>query len=98
MINPTICEAIRSHRILRFYYDGGFRLVEPFCYGLGTSNTDLLRGYQLGGVSESHEFRGWKLFKVDEISSLSITEDSFENRLPDYNPNDSAMQQIYCRF
>jgi len=98
MRNPTICEAIRLHQILRFYYDGGFRLVEPFCYGLGTSENELLRAYQIGGASESNEIRGWKLFKVDEISLMSIIDDTFENSHQGYNPNDSIMQQIYCRY
>lgn len=97
MRKSAICEAIQSRKVLRFYYDGGFRHVEPFCYGLGTSDNELLRAYQIGGASESNEFRGWKLFKVDEISSLSITDDTFEIRRQGYNPNDSAMQQIYCR-
>lgn len=70
MRKSAICEAIQSRKVLRFYYDGGFRHVEPFCYGLGTSDNELLRAYQIDGASESNEFRGWKLFKVDEIGTV----------------------------
>jgi hypothetical protein len=97
-MNSIICSAIQQHKVLHFYYNGGFRDVEPFCYGLGTSSNELLRGYQISGYSESQGLPPWRLFKVDEISSLSITERTFSNRRPDYNPDDPVMQQIYCRY
>lgn len=97
-VNSIICDAINQRRILRFFYGGGSRLVEPFCYGLGTSGNDLLRGYQVGGYSQSQSVPFWRLFKVEEITSLSITDDKFSVARPDYNPNDEAMQQVYCRF
>lgn len=39
-----ICEAIKEHKIMRFWYNGGFRTVEPFCYGRSTAGNDVLRG------------------------------------------------------
>ena len=95
-MNPKICSAIRSRRIIRFYYDGGFRTVEPYCYGISTAGNEVLRGYQLGGYSRSGKPTDWKLFRVSEIQSLTITHRHFTGHRPEYDPNDSMMTRIFC--
>lgn len=95
-MNPTICESIKSKKIIHFYYDGGLRTVEPFCYGVGTEGNDLLRGYQTGGFSESGNSSGWKLFDLSKASSLEKTNTIFQGIRPYYNPNDKAMVKVYC--
>ena len=95
-MNEQLCSAINSRKIIRFYYNGGYRNVEPFCYGMGTSGNELLRGYQISGYSESGQPTDWKLFIVPDIKDLSITSESFSGTRPFYNPNDSAMTLIYC--
>jgi len=95
-MNQMICSAIQSRQVIRFYYNGGFRTVEPFCYGVSTAGNEVLRAYQTGGYSESGNPVGWKLFRVSEISSLTTTGEKFFGIRPDYNPQDSAMTTIYC--
>lgn len=96
-MNQTICSAIQSRQIIRFYYNGGLRTVEPHSHGLSRARHELLRGYQTGGYSESGEPVGWKLFRVSEISSLEVTGERFAGARPGYNPHDSAMETIFCR-
>jgi hypothetical protein len=98
-MNTTICSAIDSKRIIRFYYDGGLRIVEPFCYGLSKKDSkELLRGYQVSGYSKSGDTVGWKLFRVSEMSSLTMIDEQFSGVRPGYNPNDSAMTTIYAHI
>ncbi|GIV04287.1 MAG: hypothetical protein KatS3mg015_3117 [Fimbriimonadales bacterium] len=97
-VNQTICAAIGSRRVLRFYYGGGPRTVEPHCYGRSRKGDELLRGYQTGGYSESRESVGWKLFHVSDISGLQLTGDSFVGPRAGYNPQDSAMEIVFCRL
>ena len=97
-MNPAICEAIQARRVVRFYYGGGHRVVEPHCYGMSTAGHEVLRGYQTSGYSESGESVGWKLFRVSEISGLEVTRETFAGARPGYNPNDSAMATIFCRL
>ena len=96
-MNLMICSAISSRKVIRFYYNGGSRTVEPFCYGVGKTANELLRAYQTRGYSESGISIGWKLFQVSKISSLGIVDTHFARNRPKYNPNDSAMTNIYCR-
>ena len=96
-MNSLLCKAIKEKKVIHFYYDGGYRSVEPHCYGVSKDGNELLRAYQTGGHSESSKPVGWKLFRLDELSELSTTEDSFTSPRPQYNPNDKAMSSIYSR-
>jgi hypothetical protein len=91
-----ICSAIELNKVIKFYYNGGIRLVEPFCCGIHkTTGSKVLRGYQIGGYSESGEIEGWKLFLIDDMSALIITDNIFNISRPNYNPIDKAMSTIY---
>jgi len=96
-IKTTICSAIHSRHLIEFYYHGGFRLVEPFCYGeIAPGDNEVLECYQVSGYSDFGELIGWKLFRVSEISSLEIAGEQFTGVRPEYNPYSSVMTTIYC--
>ena len=94
--NKTIVKAINTKRVIGFYYNGGYRTAEPFCYGISRKGNDLLRAFQTGGYSESGEPVNWKLFTVEKMSNITIIDEEFSGDRSDYNPNDSAMEDIYC--
>lgn len=58
----------------------------------------MLRGYQVKGFSEFGEPYGWKLYPVNEISKLEITNDSFKGDRKSQNLNDPIMEKIICRI
>jgi hypothetical protein len=95
-MNATICDAINQKLVLEFYYDGMFRQVEAFCYGLGTSGNELLRAYQIGGYSKSGNPYGWKLFEVNKMTFVTLSVTQHIGIRYDYKPNDSAMQVIFA--
>ena len=72
-MNSIICSAIRSHNVIRFYCDGGYRTAEPFCHGASRAGNDLLRAYQIGGYSDSDDPVKWRLSRVDKMSSTPIS-------------------------
>jgi hypothetical protein len=95
----SICTAIAQKRLLRLTYDWGTRTVEPHAYGRNSKGHELLRSYQVGGDSRSGESEGWKLFRVDEIRSLAMSEDTFAGPRPGYRRGDRAMDaEIYCEL
>lgn len=95
-MNLAICAAIKSRKVVQFTYDNYARVVEPFCHGTSTMGNELLRGYQVGGQSESGEPVGWKLFTVSNISDFRQTGDVFLTNRPGYTPYDSAMSTVHC--
>jgi predicted DNA-binding transcriptional regulator YafY len=97
MTHPIICSAIRSKRVIQFSYHGGVRDVEPYCYGRSGESVELLRAYQLRGVSRSGESAGWKMFRVEELSGLSLTFETFTPRA-EYDPADTVITFVNCRI
>jgi predicted DNA-binding transcriptional regulator YafY len=98
-MNPFLCSAIRNRRVITFYYDGGRRIVEPYCHGASETGHDLLRGFQTAGYSRSGTPQGWKMFRLDELSGLAMTDEVFASNRPEYDPSrEEKMAKIYCRI
>lgn len=81
-MNTALCAAIRDRAIIEFFYNGGIRKAEPYCYGMSRTGNELLRAYQIGGYSSSGQSVGWKLFDVSKINHLRQMESSFSNNRP----------------
>lgn len=91
-MDSVIIDAIDNRKLLSFFYDGGIRTVEPYCYSIGTKGHELLRAYQVSGYSSSGKL-DWKLFEVRKISSLS-SEGSFATNRPAYKKGDKLIPTI----
>lgn len=94
-MNIPIKEAVESHKIIAFWYKGLKRVVESHTYGLnkGTGKEDL-SAYQTECFGEQP---GWKNYLISEITLLDVTNETFTQTRPGYNPNDSKMSQIFAR-
>lgn len=97
-MNLLLCRAIEQRKLVRFAYRGGNRIVEPYCHGVTKGGHELLRGYQTTGYSSSGRPKGWRLFRLDEMGEVRITDESFAGRRSGYDPNDQAMEKIFCRL
>jgi hypothetical protein len=96
-MKADICSAINSRQCIEFYYHGGFRIVEPFCFGvIMHRDREALLCYQVSGHVEFGEPVGWKLYRFSEMSRLAVIDSCFAVR-PDYNPDRIRMSLIYCR-
>ncbi len=82
---------------MNYQYDGRSRVVEPFCCGISTAGNYVLRGFQIRGSDKTKPLC-WRLYELAEISQLSITQHSFKGKREDYNSEDSAMTEIFCRI
>lgn len=95
-MNASVCEGIRNRKVTRFYYDGGSRTVEPHCHGVSTANNEVLRAWETGGFSRSGKPMGWRMFTIDNMSDIVVTDEVFLANRPDYTPDDSGMSTICC--
>ena len=93
-----LSRAIREKRLLPFSYDGFQRTVEPHTYGLDKKGHKAVRAYQVGGASSSGEYRGWKMFHLSGMSSLSVSSTNFASARPGYKPGDKAFSTIYAQL
>ena len=92
----AICEAIRTRRLLMFAYKDLLRVSEPHVYGLTSEWNELLNGWLRPGHSRSTPEGGWRNWRVDEISNLTILPDGFDGPRPDYDPHGSRLREVVC--
>jgi hypothetical protein len=97
-ISAQLGRAIRSRTLLEFDYDGYHRIVAPYCYGATRGGVEIVRAIQIGGASRSGSFGFGKLWHVAKMRNLQNTDEKFLPTDPGYNPNDDAMNEIYCRI
>ncbi len=98
--NPAahlLCKAIREKRLLQFDYHGLPRVVAPYCHGISTRGSEVLRAIQVRGASSSGGLGFGKLWAVADMRNAQVLAETFAPNDPDYNPDDSAMQSIHCR-
>ena len=93
-MNTLILTAIENKLRLKLFYDGGYRIVEPHCYGVSTTNKEELRLYQVSGFSKSNQL-GWKLFDLKKAKNLELTDMNFLSARPGYKRNDRVMRRIF---
>ncbi len=96
-MNTIICNAIRNMKLVKFYYDGGIRIVEPHCHGITTAGKEGLRAYQIDGYSSSGSM-GWKMFDLSKANSMSVLDKNFDMPRTEYRKGDKGMEHIYCEL
>ncbi|SKB03143.1 hypothetical protein SAMN06295879_3667 [Agreia bicolorata] len=95
----AIDDAIEGRLEIEFEYDGHARVVQPCAHGSHvTTGNNVVRGYQVGGTSNSRRPPLWDLFKLDKIHGLVVTARTFPTNPPGYVLNDSHMGKIYSQL
>jgi hypothetical protein len=105
-----IIDAIENNDIIYIYYSGdktvnrGYRTIEPYALGISKAGNLVLRAYQQAGASDSKvnptrandRIPGWRMFRVDGITTFMKTHKQFDGTKPrpNYNPNDKGMSEI----
>ena len=97
-MNQTICDAIHHRCLLEFTYQGHHRIVEPHAYGLNRTGNEVMRCYQTGGTSRSGKVPAWRLMRVDQIKSLTVTGEHFVGGHPEYKRGNKDMSTIFCEL
>jgi predicted DNA-binding transcriptional regulator YafY len=110
-----VADAIKNNDVVYIYYAGdktvnkGYRTIEPYVLGRSKAGNLVLRAWQQAGATDrgnnptrkNDEIPGWRLFRLDGITSLVKTLRKFEtdasyiaSNRPNYNPADTQMSQI----
>ena len=102
----SIVDAIKKRKKIVIYYDGdepggrGLREIEPVCFGYSKADNPILRAWDSEGASHTgykgeQPLPGWRIFRVDKISSFKPTGEDFNEMRPGYNPRgDKSMKRI----
>ena len=95
-LRATICDAVRSRRLLMFAYGGLVRVVEPHALGVNTAGHEALSAWLRPGYSRTDPAGGWRMYLVDGISALQRLDDGFDGPRAGYNPGDSHFVSVQC--
>ncbi len=101
--NHVICGAIQRKMVVTFTYNdeegnAHNRVVEPYAHGVTKQDNLALRGYQIRGTSESKfALPCWRMFLVEKMTRLAVTDESFADNAPGYAHGDPDLNPIYCR-
>ncbi|NEW88542.1 WYL domain-containing protein [Rhodopseudomonas sp. WA056] len=90
-MHALLATAILRQAKVSLWYDPGTRVIEPHALGYGSDGQILLRAFQTDGASMSGEHIHWKLFRVDRIRTIQLTDTPFYGPRPGYKMNDKAM-------
>jgi predicted DNA-binding transcriptional regulator YafY len=107
-IRDTIEQAIREKKVITIKYkDGpivlaGHRTIEPHAFGTATSGNDVVRAWLKEGVSKTGRSGkspepGWRLFRIDRIKSVEISDEGFKTR-PGYSSQDSRIVEFAAKL
>jgi hypothetical protein len=77
---PLIVRAIEETRVIRLKYHDKERILEPHDHGILNGSVQLL-GWQTAG-SSSRPIPNWLLMKTDEISELTLLDETFPGGRP----------------
>jgi hypothetical protein len=77
---PRIWTAIEQAHMIRLFYHGKERILEPHDHGILNGSVQLL-GYQTAGKS-SRRLPNWILMKTDEIVDLEMLDRTFPGGRP----------------
>jgi hypothetical protein len=86
--------AINERRLVNIWYEPGTRSIECHALGYGSAGQILLRAFQIQGASSSNEHINWKLFRLDRMRDVELTDIGFDGPRPQYKLNDRAMTRV----
>ena len=98
-MNQVICKAISDRKILAFYYDSCYRVVEPYTLGISPKSNVILSAFQIDGQKASGKpLPDWGQFNLDKILDLQVLDRKFDGIAPDYKRGNTKMTEIFCEL
>jgi hypothetical protein len=102
----SVVNSIKKKQVIVLYYTGdapggdGLRTIEPVCLGVSKAGNKVLRAWDYEGASHTatlgtQPLPGWRLFRLDKITSYKPNGQVFNEMRPKFNPNgDKSMVSI----
>jgi len=92
-MEETIRTAIAERRLLVFRYSEMQRIVQPHILGVDRGGHLSLSAWQIAGTGV-----GWRLFHLDHVATLALSEKRFRGSAQGYNPDDPSFVRVLARL
>jgi hypothetical protein len=101
MPQTDLCIAIKSQRLVRFFYnlddEPGFRTVEPHMVARTKMEALALNGWYLSGATKSGQGPGWRTYLLSGISQVTVLSDSFDGSRDGYKSDGGkSFHDVQC--
>src|SRR5258708_2358107 len=93
-----VCTAIAGKRFLRFRYLDRWRVVYPCAHGWLPTDNEALRAHEVSLVRGQLRVAPGKLFRIDQMSGVAVTDRPFDRPPPGYRRGDRHMVSIHCQL
>ena len=93
-----VCTAIAEGRFLQFRYNGMWRMVYPCAHGWLPTDNEALRAHEVSLSCGQLRVAPGKLFRLDQMSGVTVTDQRFEDPPPGYRRGDRGMLRIHCQL
>lgn len=99
MYSNRICDALRSRRLVRFWYKDHLSptTVEPYTYGENKGGRNALSAWLVAGETRDTSPPLWRMYLESEMRRVEVLTDEFLTNRPGYKPDDQRFQFIRCR-
>lgn len=94
-----LVRAIKSKKAVKISYEDmpGDRLIEVDLIGQTKAYNNAIRAFQISGPTAT-ENNQWKIFLVDKITKIELTDQDVSENRPNYNPvGDEEFLGIYYK-
>ena len=92
------CEAIRTRKLLVFWYHDHRQLVEPHALGMDADHDSVLLAYQIAGTTDGGIVPDWRLYKCLQTRAVAIVPIEFAISRRDYQRDDPRFLSIDCQL
>ena len=100
-------DSIQNKFVCTIFYKGenkssilqGTRTIEPYSVGVNEFGNTIVRGWLIRGTSRTGKIDpslvpGWRIFRIDRISTISQTLQNFTVPRKGYNRDDKKMTEV----
>lgn len=91
----TINDCINNGKQTEIMYKGHVRTVEIHALGVSRRGFEVMRVYQVSGGSSTGKTKGWKLIRVNEVTSLAALNDNATMPREGYKREDNHISEVY---
>ena len=95
-IHDLLLKAILGKRLINFTYKNKRRIAEPHDYGIQNGIRRLLC-YQIGGHTNTGRLPSWRLFDLDDMKDVQISDRTFAGNRPPESGKHHSWEVIFAR-
>jgi hypothetical protein len=98
MHKDQLCSAVRGRRLVTIVFDGKSRTLEPHVVYPSADDEWYFEGWQTDGYTSRPGTTPWRRYKIDDIESLTVLDETFSGVREPYNGDSDRYDDACCKL